>query len=87
MHGHSVGGTNPTLIEALSLELPVIAFKTYFNKEILGKQNLYFKNKYDLSSILAQKKYTNILKCRFKNEFTAEHINSEYLKLIDCKKI
>ena len=83
VHGHSVGGTNPTLIEALSLELPVIAFKTYFNKEILGKQNLYFKNKYDLSSILAQKKYTNILKCRFKNEFTAEHINSKYLKLID----
>ena len=32
IHGHSVGGTNPTLIEAISLSKPIIAYKSIFNR-------------------------------------------------------
>ncbi|QAX82012.1 Glycosyl transferases group 1 [Candidatus Pseudomonas adelgestsugas] len=32
IHGHSVGGTNPSLVEAMWLSLPIIAFDVSFNR-------------------------------------------------------
>ena len=44
LHGHEYGGTNPTLIEALSFGNAVIALDTVFNREVLqdGKFGLFF---------------------------------------------
>lgn len=36
IHGHSVGGTNPTMLEALANSCCVLALNTPFNKEMLG---------------------------------------------------
>ena len=36
VHGHSVGGTNPALVQALGLGSPTIALDTVFNREVLG---------------------------------------------------
>ena len=33
IHGHSVGGTNPSLVEAMNLHLPIIAYDVLYNKE------------------------------------------------------
>jgi glycosyltransferase involved in cell wall biosynthesis len=35
-HGHSVGGTNPSLVQAMACGSPVIARDTPFNREVLG---------------------------------------------------
>jgi glycosyltransferase involved in cell wall biosynthesis len=35
LHGHSVGGTNPSLLQALGLGAPTLAFDTPFNREVL----------------------------------------------------
>lgn len=35
-HGHSVGGTNPALVQAMALGAPVVARDTVFNREVLG---------------------------------------------------
>lgn len=35
-HGHSVGGTNPALVQAMALGTPVLARDTDFNREVLG---------------------------------------------------
>jgi len=45
LHGHEYGGTNPTLIEALSFGNAVLALDTVFNREVLqdGKFGLFFK--------------------------------------------
>ena len=45
LHGHQYGGTNPTLIEALSFGNAVLALNTVFNKEVLqnGKYGLFFE--------------------------------------------
>ena len=82
IHGHSVGGTNPTLIEAISLKKKIIAFKTFFNKEILNDNCVYFSNTEQLKNILKNKSYESIKLCEFKKEFTAEYINNTYLNLI-----
>lgn len=36
-HGHSVGGTNPALVQAMALGSPTIARDTVFNREVLGQ--------------------------------------------------
>lgn len=35
LHGHSVGGTNPALLQALGAGSPTLAFDTPFNREVL----------------------------------------------------
>jgi glycosyltransferase involved in cell wall biosynthesis len=36
LHGHSVGGTNPSLLRAMGAGAPVIAFDVVFNREVVG---------------------------------------------------
>ena len=55
LHGHEFGGTNPTLIEALSYGNAVLALNTVFNKEVMQgeKYGLYFeKNKESVKQII-----------------------------------
>ncbi|MFW0874781.1 glycosyltransferase [Rhodococcoides corynebacterioides] len=40
-HGHSVGGTNPALVQAMALGAPVVARDTVFNREVLGQAGTY----------------------------------------------
>jgi glycosyltransferase involved in cell wall biosynthesis len=41
-HGHSVGGTNPSLLEAMSGRALVAAHRNEFNKAVLGSDAFYF---------------------------------------------
>lgn len=52
IHGHSAGGTNPSLVEAMCLGLPVIAFDVVYNRETTENRALYFKNADDLTYII-----------------------------------
>lgn len=52
IHGHSAGGTNPSLVEAMFLGLPVIAFGASYNRETTHNQSIYFENKQQLISII-----------------------------------
>lgn len=42
LHGHSVGGTNPSLLRAMGAGAPVVAFDVVFNREVAGDAALYF---------------------------------------------
>lgn len=55
IHGHSVGGTNPSLLEAMSCGRDIIAFDVSFNRDTLRGTNFYFKDKEDLINILKNK--------------------------------
>lgn len=44
IHGHSVGGTNPSLLEALGAGNPCICYDVPYNKEVSGLAGVYFKN-------------------------------------------
>ena len=50
VHGHSVGGTNPSLLEALACGSTVIAHDNPFNREVLGDAGLYFLGEADLAT-------------------------------------
>lgn len=42
LHGHQVGGTNPSLLEAMGAGNPVIAHDNRFNRWVAGSAALYF---------------------------------------------
>lgn len=43
-HGHSVGGTNPALVQAMATGVPIVALDTPFNREVLGDDSIFTSN-------------------------------------------
>jgi len=64
IHGHSVGGTNPALIEAMYLGLPIIAYKCTFNISTTKGKSKYFLNKEELISIINNLNTEMLMKMR-----------------------
>lgn len=52
VHGHSAGGTNPSLCEAMYLGLPVLAFSNGYNENTTYNEALYFHDEDDLSEMV-----------------------------------
>ena len=44
IHGHSAGGTNPSLVEAMFFGKPIIAYSVVYNKETTENSAMYFKD-------------------------------------------
>lgn len=40
-HGHSVGGTNPALVQAMAAGAPILARDTIYNREVLGDDGVF----------------------------------------------
>lgn len=90
-HGHSVGGTNPSLLEAMASKALVIAHRNDFNQGVLKENAHYFSNAEEVKNILKTiKKSDNLpmVETNFKaivNEYNWEKINGAYLQLFeDC---
>ena len=83
-HGHSVGGTNPSLLEAMSSKSLICAHNNKFNKAILGDDAFYFNYNKCITSIInrveiAQRKEfiaNNLLK--IKDNYSWEKILLDY---------
>jgi glycosyltransferase involved in cell wall biosynthesis len=52
LHGHSVGGTNPSLLEIMRMSKLVLAFDTPFNREVGEESLLYFRGPEDLAELI-----------------------------------
>ncbi len=73
IHGHTVGGTNPSLVEALAASSPILAQDNPFNCWVAGDQAHYFQDQTDCLQKLKQLLYdTNELK-RMKMASTARY--------------
>lgn len=53
VHGHSVGGTNPSLLRAIGAGAPVAAYDVVFNREVLADTGRYFRDAQGLSQLMA----------------------------------
>lgn len=53
LHGHSVGGTNPSLLRAIGAGAPTVAFDVIFNREVVGDAGLYFRVADDVARLVA----------------------------------
>jgi len=52
IHGHSVGGTNPSLLEIMSMQTIIVAHDNIFNREVCEKGALFFKTAEDLANLI-----------------------------------
>ena len=86
-HGHSVGGTNPSLLEAMASGALIIAHDNIFNRSILQQNAYYFKIPEDIEKTVLKTKKNNNLhlilnnKEKIKNNFSWSIINEQYLQL------
>jgi glycosyltransferase involved in cell wall biosynthesis len=51
-HGHTVGGTNPSLLESMASNALICANKNPFNESILNDDALYFINSEDVAKVI-----------------------------------
>lgn len=51
-HGHSVGGTNPSLLEAMASECFILSHDNVFNRAVLGGNAIYYSGKDDVARLL-----------------------------------
>ena len=88
-HGHSVGGTNPSLLEAMASKAFIAAHNNDFNKGVLKDNAVYFSNAKEVEKILKTFKKNDNLQLiqnnfeAIKNEFNWEKINGQYLQLFE----
>ncbi|GHV78814.1 rhamnosyltransferase [Spirochaetia bacterium] len=52
LHGHSAGGTNPGLVEAMYLEMPIFCFDNVFNRYTTENRSMYFSTAEELHTML-----------------------------------
>lgn len=92
-HGHSVGGTNPSLLEALGCGNIIVAHDNYFNREVAGGIAFYFRNPRDITKIIRhldlipeqdlrsmKQQARNIIK----EKYNWEDVTELYFNLIRC---
>ena len=53
-HGHTVGGTNPSLLEAMASNALICAHKNIFNESILNEDAFYFDDAKQITDIVNQ---------------------------------
>lgn len=84
-HGHTVGGTNPSLLEAMGSNALICANDNIFNKSILGIDAFYFKDQKDVASCIKEIKKNENLKLlennsiKIKTTYSWEVIIKQYL--------
>lgn len=86
-HGHSVGGTNPSLLEAMAAKALLVAHKNEFNQAILKENAFYFSNAKEVQQLretVHKNHHEQIVQDNFETiiqEFNWNKINESYLTL------
>ena len=52
IHGHSAGGTNPSLVEAMFFGCPILAYDVVYNRETTFGQAYYYNNAEELTKLI-----------------------------------
>lgn len=81
IHGHSAGGTNPSLVEAIHFDAPIIAYDCDFNRSTLENQGNYFSSSQELCEILNNEHFepTHL---NMRQKYSWDRIVKEYSSLI-----
>ncbi len=89
LHGHSAGGTNPSLVEAMHLQLPIFAYDVAYNRETTEHEARYFSSSAELFRLLEHlnelslpelgKKMFEIAEKRYRWDFIAKQYAKQFI--------
>jgi glycosyltransferase involved in cell wall biosynthesis len=89
VHGHSAGGTNPSLVEAMYLEVPILAYDVNYNRYTTNNLTSYFSDSESLKKLLHKdfttpesRKQSEDLRSYAEQNYRWELIAAAYKKLI-----
>lgn len=91
-HGHSVGGTNPSLLEAMGCGNLVIAHDNVFNREVLGPYGWFFQDVADIPPLVQAVEMLSVAEHavirsamwdRIRDQYDWNHIAEAYRKLLE----
>ncbi|MBX3415579.1 MAG: DUF1972 domain-containing protein [Pirellulales bacterium] len=93
LHGHTVGGTNPALVEALGAGCAVLAHDNVFNRWVAGAEAAYFYDEDDfarqLEVLLGDERKLSLMRGasvrRFEEQFSWPKILRAYESLLKIK--
>ena len=86
-HGHSVGGTNPSLLEAMACGSYIVAHDNVFNRSVLESNGLYFANSKELAGIInsfdetKREEYAERNRLKIKEFYNWDLIAEKYINL------
>jgi glycosyltransferase involved in cell wall biosynthesis len=91
LHGHTVGGTNPSLVEAMAAGNPIIAHDNLYNRWVAQDGALYFSDEDSIDRCVAQFLEDTELRLdlgrrsvtRYREEFTWQRVAGQYEELLD----
>lgn len=91
VHGHQVGGTNPSLVEALGASNAVIAHDNKYNRWTAGDSQLFFRGVEDCAAAMNTLEFhhqrldeaRSAARAKHASEFTWERILERYEHLLD----
>ncbi len=77
IHAHSIGGTNPSLLEAMIMKNIIIAHENVFNREVCNDSVLYFRDFQDLKNKIDSVEENPIKYDEFKQK-CYRHVKNNY---------
>ena len=78
LHGHSVGGTNPSLLEALAAGNIAICHDNEFNREVTENRMFYFKSSPDLTMLINEIEMLQSAALEGKKTYALNRVASHY---------
>lgn len=79
IHGHSAGGTNPSLVEAMFIGRPILAFDVVYNRETTMHKAYYWQTIEELQNLITNTELCgNEIKKVAEEHYTWEKITKEY---------
>jgi glycosyltransferase involved in cell wall biosynthesis len=90
LHGHTVGGTNPSLVEAMAAANPIIAHDNAYNRWVAQDGALYFDSTETADVCISrllddaplQKRLSENSLARYQMEFTWDRVAGQYEELL-----
>jgi glycosyltransferase involved in cell wall biosynthesis len=90
VHGHSAGGTNPSLVEMMHFGVPVAAYDCVFNRNTTRGQAWYFSDARALATIIDDwddaraARQAGQMRALAQSHYTWERIGAQYFRALQC---
>lgn len=95
IHGHSVGGTNPSLLEAMAMSCFIFAHDNIYNRNVLGKNAIFFSDVTMLADFFSsinrhmdyKKKFSKRNHLKIQKEYNWEKVTKQYIAFFNSFKV